>query len=540
MSFAKYQRIIDASQGTEAAYLTDEEEAEKALCESSLYEFAKCAWTVSEGGKFIDTWHLHGLAEHLEALYYMTIKDLLVNMPFRSGKSMFCSVFFPVWVFIKDPSQSFLCSSYGQELAKRDSLKCRRLIESDWFKKYWGDRVKLRADERNKLSFMLTGGGYRLTSSIDGAGTGFGANFLAAGDPNNVKEVKSAVTRANINNWWDEVMPSRFRLAADRRRLVDQQRSHEGDLSGHILAKDDPSWVHFCLPEEFEPDRRCVTVKLPSMNGKVWRDPRKKEGELLAPAIRNAEALAQLKKDFNNDSYIIAGQLQQRPSPASGGILKKEWFRLWKERHTPEFEYILQSWDTALTGNSDSAYSACTTWGVFKDRGDIRNLMLLSVFHEQIEYPDLRKMATRLANNYEDTDMEDPLYGVDKPDLILIEAKVSGYSLHADLMRAGLPVMKFNPNKYGDKENRCRLVSHLMENGLVWLQTESPKHEYLTREAQLFLKDATIFPNGASMDIIDSMSQALIRLTEGGYLMNKEDPVPQQQEAWANDTRKYW
>jgi phage terminase large subunit-like protein len=177
---------------------------------------------------------------------------------------------------------------------------------------------------------------------------------------------------------------------------------------------------------------------------------------------------------------------------------------------------------------------------VFKDRGDIRNLMLLSVFQEQIEYPDLRKMATRLANNYEDTDMENPLYGVDKPDLILIEAKVSGYSLHADLMRAGLPVMKFNPNKYGDKENRCRLVSHLMENGLVWLQTESPKHEYLTREAQLFLKDATIFPNGASMDIIDSMSQALIRLTEGGYLMNKEDPVPPQQEAWVNDTRKYW
>lgn len=158
--------------------LTDEELREKEICESSLYEFGKRAWKISEGSTFVEGWHLQIVSEHLEALYYQDIDDLLINMPFRSGKSMFCSVFFPVWVFIKDPSQSFLCTSYIQFLSSRDSLKCRRLIESEWFQKYWGSHVVLRKDARNKLNFETTAGGYRLSSSVDGGNTGGGANFI--------------------------------------------------------------------------------------------------------------------------------------------------------------------------------------------------------------------------------------------------------------------------------------------------------------------------------------------------------------------------
>ena len=28
-------------------------------------------------------------------------------------------------------------------------------------------------------------------------------------------------------------------------------------------------------------------------------------------------------------SYAAAGQLQQRPSPAEGGMIKRHWFRFW-------------------------------------------------------------------------------------------------------------------------------------------------------------------------------------------------------------------
>jgi len=106
-------------------------------------------------------------------------------------------------------------------------------------------------------------------------------------------------------------------------------------------------------------------------------------------------------------------------------------------------------------------------------------------------------------------------------------------------MVANLPVVQFNPNKYGDKIGRARIVSHLMENGLVWLPTDAPKHEYLTEDSQIFLRAAEFFPKGDGADIIDSMSQAFIRLKTDGWIINKEDPQPQKQEAWANQKPYY-
>lgn len=360
-------------------------------------------------------------------------------------------------------------------------------------------------------------------------------------DPNNVLSADSEVIRTSTNEWHDFVMSSRHAGTVDQfRRLVVQQRTHERDVTGNILAKDDNRWVHLCLPMEFEKFNKCTTVPLRSTGKKSWEDPRKKEGDLLWPEGMDKEALRLFKtKDFNNDSYRIAGQLQQRPSPAGGGILKEEWFKPWKERDLPDFEYTLQSWDTALTSNVDSCFSACTTWGIFKDKGGINNIMLLSVFRERVEYPDLRKMATRLAANYEDVYIDEPIVGRNPPNLILIEAKVSGYSLLADLMRANLPVMRFDPGKFGDKIGRCRLVSHLMENGLVWLPTDSPAHEFYTEDSQMFLEAAVTFPKAESNDIIDSMSQAFIRLTSTGWILNKEDPPFNYEPDWKNRDRPY-
>lgn len=539
--YAKLLSKITEQLNVEETQLSDEELREKEQCEDSLYEFGKRAWKVVEGSDFIEGWHLEVISAHLEALHDLEISNLLINQPFRTGKSMFGAVIYPAWVWTQDPTESFLYTSYAQTFSVRDSVKCRRLIQSSWYQSLWGNKVKLRADVQNKLNFEIQAGGYRLASSVDGSNTGGGANFIVSDDPNNIRDVESEVTRDNTNEWWDNVMPSRYRLLKDRRRLVIQQRSHTNDLSGHILAKDDSSWVHLCLPMEFEKSERCTTIPLRITDGKTWKDPRIREGQLLWPEGVDADGLKKLKKDFNNDTYIIAGQLQQRPSPSTGGIIQREWFKPWKQKDLPEFEYIIQSWDTALTAGVKSCYSACTTWGIFKDRGGIMNIILLSLFQEKVEYPDLRKMAIRLAHNYEDTYIDDPLPSYkNAPDIVLIEAKVSGYSLFQDLMRANIPVMKFDPNKYGDKVGRCRIVTHLMENGLVWLPTESPKNEYFTEDAQTFLQAAALFPNDKSNDVIDSMSQAFIRLTQGGWIMNKEDPLPEQRETWETQDRPYY
>jgi phage terminase large subunit-like protein len=522
--------------------LTDEEIETKELCEKSLLLFVEKSWPLIEGNApFIYGWHVQAICEHLEALFYLDINRLVINLPPRVGKSNICSVLFPAWVWINEPGSRFLYSSYAQVLSVRDSVKCRRLIQSNWYQRLWGNKFQLMGDVNNKLRFDNNKTGYRIASSVGGSNTGEGGHYEIVDDPNNVKTIDSEVTRISTNEWHDFVMSSRYSGTINQfRRLVVQQRTHEKDVTGNIIAKNDSRWIHLCLPMEYEVSRQCITIPLRSTNGKLWKDPRKKEGELLWPQGLDKESIRLLKtKDFNNDSYRIAGQLQQRPSPAGGGILKEEWFKAWKQKDLPDFEFILQSWDTALTANVTSCYSACTTWGIFKDKGDIRNIMLLSLFRERIEYPELRKMAVRLYNNYEDNYIDDPIVGKNSPDLILIEGKVSGYSLLADLMSANIPVMKFDPNKYGDKIGRCRIISHLIENGLVWLPTESPKHEFYTSDSEMFLEAAINFPNSESNDIIDSMSQAFIRLISTGWVSNKEDPQPIQSKPWEKYDKPY-
>jgi phage terminase large subunit-like protein len=516
----------------------------KERCESSFYEFVKNAWLHVEGREFVDGWHVQAMCEHLQAVQEMKIKNLLCNLPFRVGKSMIFCVMFPAWCWAIEPGLRFLFTSYSEDLTVRDSVFCRRLIANEWYQKLWGEKFSITRDVDNKHRFDNTKHGYRISSSIGATVTGQGGDINIFDDPDNIQTVHSEVMRNRVTNFFDYVLSSRFTLASLARRIVVQQRAHPKDLTAHILAKNDPSWTFLCLPMEYEPSRRSMTIPLPMSQGRVWTDPRKKEGELLWPQGIDHEALRIIKSNFNNDSYTIAAQLQQRPFPAEGGLLQADWFQPWTHSYTPEFEYILQSWDTALTSGKMSCFSACTTWGVFKDRKTgIRNIMLLSLFKEQMEYPDLRKAAVRLANNYEDVYYDEPIYGHNPPHLVLIEEKVNGYCLLQDLMRANLPVMKFEPNKYGNKIGRCRIVSHLIENGLVWLPTEAPAYKNYTQDSQLFLEAAVNFPEDRSSrptnDIIDSMSQAFIRLTSTGWVANMDDPVFEEETNWRQLERKY-
>lgn len=517
--------------------LTDEDALIKEKCEASFYEFVKNAWQLVDGREYIDGWHMQAMCEHLQAVQQMEIRNLLCNLPPRMGKSTLFSVLFPAWCWTIEPTLRFLYVAYSEKLTLRDSINTRRLIASDWYQRLWKDKFTISRKVDNSHLFKNDKQGYRLSTSVSGTVTGEGGDCIIFDDPNNMETVHSSVIREGTNDFFDFTLSNRYTRESLLRRLVTQQRTHVNDLTGHILSRNDPSWVFLCLPMEFERSRRASTIVLPMSNGKVWKDPRTKEGELLFPQDVGQEGLQRIKFNLRNDSYNISAQLQQRPSPAEGGLLKAEWFKKWTEPFYPEFEYILQSWDTALTTGKMSCYSSCTTWGVFKDaKTGVKNVMLLSLFKEKIEYPELRQMAMRLAHNYEDIYMDDPIKGHRPPHLILVEEKVNGYCILQDLMRANLPVMRFNPNPHGNKIWRCRIVSHLMQNGLVWLPTEPPSYKHYTEDSQIFLDAAINFPEDRSgkptNDIIDSMSQAFIWLTSRGWVSNTEDPDFEENSDW--------
>ena len=117
------------------------EKVERELATRSFREFVVQAWNVVEPGTpFVPGWHIDAIIEHLEAVSYGRIRNLLISVPPRHMKSLLVSVLWPAWEWIRWPERRWLFSSYAFSLSMRDSLKCRRLIESPWYQAFWGDR----------------------------------------------------------------------------------------------------------------------------------------------------------------------------------------------------------------------------------------------------------------------------------------------------------------------------------------------------------------------------------------------------------------
>jgi predicted phage terminase large subunit-like protein len=510
----------------------------KYISEASLYEFLKQAWPIMEGKTpFIDNWHLKIIAEHLEACYRREIKNLLINIPPRTGKTSLISIAFPAWVWLQNPEEKFMYASYAQSLSTEHSLKCRRLIESDWYKNNWGHKYRLAKDQKAKMLFENNKGGCRIATSVGSVATGKGGSIIVVDDGNNARDGESQIKRESTNKWWDQVWSTRLNNPLKDVRIVVQQRIHEKDLTGHILANDNKEdWVKLIIPMEFEEKRKAKTVVLHSTNNTIWQDPRTEEGELLWSKRFSLEIINRLKQELG--AYGYAGQYQQRPSPEAGGIIKKGWFQWWKDSTPPQIVFVLQSYDTALTAKEMSAYSACTTWGVFYDHNQIENLILLSMWRGRVEYPELREMTKRLYFDYRDTGKErNPSFKGRPVDMCLIEAKASGDPLIQDLVRGGIRAIPFVPNKYGDKIQRVRLITPLIEGGRVWLPAKPPTYDNLLPYADIFLESVACFPNAESRDLVDTMTQALLKLKEGRFILNPRDERPVQQ--MVRETRVY-
>tara|TARA_R110000737_G_scaffold60891_1_gene87812 strand:+ start:456 stop:2009 length:1554 start_codon:yes stop_codon:yes gene_type:complete len=491
------------------------DEINKLLAERHMHEFIHQCWpTIEPGRKFHDNWHIQSICEHLEAVVMGDLRRLIINIPPRHMKSLTCDVAFPTWAWIHKPELQFLFASYAGALSTRDSVKCRRLINSPWYQKNWGDKFQLTGDQNQKQRFENTKNGHRISTSVGGALTGEGGDIIVIDDPHNVKEAESENIRLSTLEWWDTAVQSRLNDPTTGAFVVIMQRVHQTDLTGHILANqqaEDP-WTHLCVPAEYEEKHPTpFFTALPTATDQV--DPRITEGELLWPQRFTEKALGTLKTALG--TYASAGQLQQRPSPKGGGILKSDWWRKWEADTIPEFIYVLQSWDTAFSERSTASYSACTTWGVF-NYGSRYHIMLIHRFRDRIAYPELRRTVRELYEEW-------------SPDAVLIEKKASGQSIIQELQQA-IPILAYSPDR--DKVARAHAASPLLEGGIVW----HPDRKW----ANEVIEHCAMFPAGDGADIVDTVTQALLRLRKMWYAVPSEDetelePPPEREDTIYNE-----
>lgn len=513
--------------------LTEEQEHHKKACEGSLYEFMLYTWHIVEGDNpFYDGEHIRAICAHLEAGLTGEIKHLVLNMPPRHMKSLLCSVFFPAWVWTTMPNLSFLNISGDMDLAIRDNVNCRRILTSEEYRNYWGNDFGLLRDVNAKKRFKNTKGGEKIIKSITSSSMGEGAHIKILDDPNASQDIDSETTRTRTNNIIDRAISTRNKPGSIKFSVLVQQRLHEDDATGHFLGLGHEKVCHLVLPLEFDPSRKCHTLKLKGMD-KPWEDFRKKEGDILWPELYTPQMIKELKIGLNSD-YHRASQLQQRPSPAQGSIIKREWFKVWRDE-IPECEYIIQSWDTAVSNQITACDSAMTTWGIFRNDHGHYNIILLNAWSGKLEQPDLRHMVKKCYHNYYTRNFDRDIIDGMKPTLTLIEEVGNSLGLIQDLRRGGIPIHGFKPKSHGvknesrvvpgSKVGRARLASQYIENGLVWIPTRYPDYTKVTQASFEFVDAALKFPFGGGRDFVDSMSQAFLYIMKLGLVSMKGEEV---------------
>lgn len=501
---------------------------DRADCEESLYLFLTNAWKYIDASPWKDGWPIEAVAEHLQAVCDGDIKRLIINIPPRHGKSTITSVAFPAWVWAQQhrsptsgPGVQFLMASYANQLVLRDSVKCRRLIESPWYQKLWGERFTLNSDQNTKSRFSNDQGGERLITSVGAAVTGEGGSIIICDDPNSASEAFSEASIEATKEWWDGTMSTRLNDMKTGAYIIIQQRLAEDDLTGHVLEKEADGWTHLCLPMRYESDRAFVT-------NIGWEDPRTKEGELLWPDRFGEDEVLKLEKSLG--PFMAAGQLQQRPEPAGGGVIKREWWQLWEERSFPPMDYIVASLDTAYTTKTNNDYSALTVWGVFTtDANAVANrildaegrpvyydrtynefapkLMLMHAWQERLEFHDLVEKVAKTCKAL-------------KVDKLLVENKAAGISVSQELRRLygyeGFAVQLSDP-KSMDKLARLYSVQHLFAEKMVFAPDKQWAEEVITQVGQ--------FPKGKHDDLVDTVSMSIRHLRDIGLLTRSAERI---------------
>ena len=456
---------------------------EKIRCEGSLLEFVKAGWHALEPGtKFLHGWAVEAMAEALERVTNGDIRRLLINVPPGCTKSMLVNVFWPAWEWGPKAltDYRYINASYGADLSIRDNMRCRDLIQSEWFQANWGDRFQMKGDQNAKILYENDRTGWRFAASVGKGITGRRGDRIIVDDPHSVENVESDVVRERALRWFFETLSSRFNKLDESALVVIMQRVHDRDLSGAILAAD-LDYEHLCLPMEYESDHPHKSTH--------FVDPRTEEGELLWPARFSARAVDEQKETFRawGGSYAEAGQLQQRPVPRGGGMFKRDDFEVLDSM--PAHAHVImraRGWDLAATDSSRAAYTVGAKLAKLADG----RLVVEDVLRFRGGPADVEAKILACAN-------------MDGPDVAQFLPQDPGQAGKSQVRALAALLEGFNARfspESGDKESRAIPMAAQVEVGNVCL-IRAPWNDAL-------LAEAALFPAGEFKDQIDALTRA--------------------------------
>jgi len=455
-------------------YLKYGEKKKVSKIQSDFLSFVKHMWP-----DFIQGSHHKIVAKKFNDMATGKSKRIIINMPPRHTKSEFASSLLPAWMIGRNPKLKIIQTTHTGELAIRFGRKAKTLIDSPEYQEIF--QTRLREDSHAAGKWETAQGGEYFASGVGGAITGRGADLLIIDDPHSEQDALNLGALERAYEWYTS--GPRQRLQPGGKIVCVMTRWNTKDLTGMLMQ----------AQKEAKADK-WELIEFPAImpSGKpVW------------PEYWKLDELETVKASLSLGKWNA--QWMQNPTSEEGAIIKREWWKKWDKDTLPKLEHIIQSYDTAFMKKETADYSAITTWGIFRENEDKpANLILVDALKERLEFPELRRKALEQYKYWQ-------------PETVIIEAKASGLPLTYELRQMDIPVINFTPSKGNDKHVRVNSVAPLFESGMIW----APDQKF----AEEVIEECAAFPYGDHDDLVDTMTQAVMRFRQGGLIRHPEDYV---------------
>jgi len=462
-------------------------------------------WDEIESLRYRPNWHADAIADHLQAVHDRHIRRLVICMPPRLGKSLYCSVLFPAYVWSQRPQEYLLNVSYDLRLVEDFARKSNDIINSELYQRTFPDGATLSQKKFAISEFYNEQGGKRFSTIIGGRSTGMGSSLQICDDPAKASAANAEdpkILQNAIANLDGALSTRSHGDPAEFRRLMVMQRLHVKDPAGHCIK--DLGWEALVLPME-----HSKAVVWDCMSSLQFVDPRTEDGELLHPNLWNRDSVEQLKKELSGAGggsvRFVSAQLNQDPTTEGGSMVERDWFGIVDElpwiRDKRKPQLIFSCTDPGSKGNKSShSRTAMGLYAVHHNR-----LYMLDRQMGHMRYPEFKAEFSRL---------HDPKEGPwAKAARLVVEDKANGTPLLADLGYDPDPEAEIDPKlPYASrlvavdpgsesKQERFRPKTDLIRAGKLVL-LRAPWNSS-------FLDEVCAFPGGDKDDQVDLTTMAL-------------------------------
>ena len=430
-------------------------------------------------------WHLHAISQHLLEMYNGQFRRLIINAPPRSLKTSMANSYFIPWLLGKNPKTKVIVVTYGDDLSTTLARATKKVFIHPAYQQIFPHTV-LENDRMQATRLRTPQGGQVIFTSIHGALTGLGADWIILDDPLQAAHMRSEVRQDDLAQVFRHSVTTRLNDPETGKMLLVQQRISPNDLCGDLTRDPRHPWTVLSLPARFDEPAE--------FNLGIFGPKEVAAGELLTPHRMSERFLSEKQSEMGHAAFYA--QYLQKPlveddCPIDFGKIK--YISRDEFSQIDLVPTIFQSWDTALSDKPTADYSAVTTWARFEDG----RLVLIDAHRCRVTSEKLQSIIIRnaIAHSAHYVCIEAANHAVDL--IRMVREDLSNCCIVNSVPTGGLSKMQ-----------RLEAQLHKINSGKVYFVRDEPNLNMVTQELRHF-------PHGRNDDLVDSFSQALSQMGIG-------------------------